>query len=79
MFYFLIKVYVQSRGFLLALLPNVSFISEILIIDWSITYCDDTLESRTYTWRHTRKQLSWVGDTLYLYFTIIITMLLYNT
>ena len=43
MFYFLIKVYVQSRGFLLALLPNVSFISEILIIDWSITYCDREL------------------------------------
>jgi len=31
-------VYVESQGFCLASPPNIFFISEMLIIDWSITY-----------------------------------------
>ena len=39
-------VYVKSREFCSISLQNIFFISEMLIIDWSITQCDVTLESR---------------------------------
>ena len=44
-----IGVYVESRGFCLASPPNIFFISKLIIIDWSITLCDVTLESRIVT------------------------------
>ena len=43
-----IEVYVESRGFCLSSPPNISFISEMLVIDWSITYYNLTPESRIY-------------------------------
>ena len=43
-----IGVYVESRGFYLASSPNIFFISKLIIIDWSITLCDVTPESRIY-------------------------------
>ena len=43
-----IGVYVESRGFCLASPPNIFFISKLIIIDWSITLCDVTPESRIY-------------------------------
>ena len=42
-----IEVYVESRGFCLASSPNIFFISEMLIIDWSSTYCAVTPKSRS--------------------------------
>ena len=40
------EVYVESRGPFLASPTNTFFIVEMLIIEWSITNCDVTPESR---------------------------------
>jgi hypothetical protein len=53
-----IGIYVKSRGFCLAPSHIIFFISEMLIIDWSITLHDVTPESRIFSANITRPYIS---------------------